>query len=59
MPYINKNTSASFLFWYFNQVSNKKDPKTRYFALISLKADSPFNLTLKDMCNVSYIQTFL
>ena len=31
--------------------------KSRYFAVFSLKTDSPFKFTLKDMYNMSYIPT--
>ena len=44
-----KKLSALCVFLYFNQVSRRKDLKRRYFALISLKTDSLFNFTLKDM----------
>ena len=37
---------ARFLLY---QVSRRKGLKCRYFALINLKTDSPFNFTLKDM----------
>ena len=61
--YISIKNSAIFYFdtliWWakevdfiFNQVN-----LIRYFALISLKSNSPSNLTLKDMYNMSYIQT--
>ena len=38
-------------------MSKREDLKSRYFALICLKTDSKFNFTLKDMYNLSYIQT--
>ena len=43
-------------FQYFNQVSKRKYSKLVYFAFISLKRNSPFNLTLKDMHKISYFQ---
>ena len=45
-----------FVFRYFNKVSGEKNFKV-YFALIYLKTNSQFNFTLKDMYNLSYIQT--
>ena len=47
-----------FLFWYFNQGRKTKDLKSKHFTLFCLKTDSLFNLTLKDMYNLSYIQTW-
>ena len=38
---------SPFLFRYFNQVNRRKDLKCRYFALISLKTDLPFNFYIK------------
>ena len=40
-------------------MSKRKGLKSRYFALISLRSDSPFNFTFKDMHNMSNIQTVL
>ena len=59
MLYINKKNSPVFYISYFNQVTNRKDLKSRYFVLVGLKTDSPFNFTLKDMYIMSYTQTFI
>ena len=56
MSYINKNISH-FIYWYVNQVTKRKDFKSRYFALVRLKTNSSRKLTLKDMYNMSYNQT--
>ena len=48
-----KKHAAVFLFLHFSLVSKRKDLKSRYFALIVLQLDSPFNLTSKDMYNIS------
>ena len=47
-----------FLFWYYSHASKGKGLKSRHFALISLKTDSPFNFTLKYMYNMPFIQIF-
>ena len=49
-----------YIYSYFNHVSQRKDLISRYFALMGLnrlKTVSPFNFALKDMYNMSYIQT--
>ena len=46
---------AYFVFWYFNQVSERNDLKSRYFVLICLKTDSQFNFYW--IVHQFYIQT--
>ena len=52
-----KNLSSIFLVQYSNEVSSTKELKSRYFALISLKTDSPSPFASKDMYDMSNIQT--
>ena len=47
------------LFSDFNQANKRKYFYSRYFAVISLKMGSPFNSSLKDMHNTTYIQTYI
>ena len=59
MLYVYIKNAEQFLFWYFTPVRKRKDPKSRYFALISSTANFAFNCTLIDMYNMSCIQTLV
>ena len=57
--YISIIKISTFFYLYIltRWAEEKKSLRYRYFALISLETDSPFNFTLKDMHSMWYIQT--